>query len=207
MGQRSQIYVRINGQLVVAQYYGWNYGERMISRAKGILEYLEEYRKGRGHMHYLTDASMPEYAEQLRRVCDVNFDMRDYQMSADIVKEWREEFPEEPFNRYVFNNQDNNDGQLFIDVQGDVIKYCFTKYTTRKKTMRASQYMAWDHDGCKVRNWTIPTEYTPQEAIDLCSANIKYISEHAELMTVDELREFVDADYKQARIDKSRCAV
>lgn len=206
MGQRSQIYVRINGKLVVAQYYGWNYGERMISRAKGILEFLEEYRKG-VHMHFLTNASMPSHAERLRRVSDVNFDMRDYQISADIIKEWREEFPERPFNKYVFDNQDNNDGQLFIDVQGDTIKYCFTKWMRRNKTMNGSQYMAWDHRGCKVRNWTIPTEYCPQEAIDLCKENIKYIDEHTELMTVDELREFVGADYEQARIDKTPRAV
>ncbi len=206
MGQRSQIYVRINGQLVVAQYYGWNYAERMISRAKGILEFLDEHLKD-GDMDCFTRKNVSSYAERLRRVCDINFDMRDYQISADIVKEWREEFPEEPFNRYVFDEQDNNDGQLFIDVQGDVIKYCFTKGTRRNKTMNGSQYMAWDHDGCKVRNWTIPTEYTPQEAINLCKANIKYINEHAELMTVDELRGFVDADYEQARIDKTPHAV
>lgn len=197
MGQRSQIYVRINGNLVVAQYYGWNYAERMISRAKGILEFLEEYWKG-GHMHFFTSASMPSYAERLRRICDVNFDMRDYQISGNIVKEWRKEFPDEPFNKFVFDEQDNNDGQLFIDVQGDVIKYCFTKWTRRNKTMRGGQYMAWDNYGCKVRNWTIPTEYAPQEAIDLCKENIKYIDEHAKLMTVDELREFVNSDYEQA---------
>ena len=206
MGQRSKIYVRINGKLVVAQYYGWNYAERMISRAKGILEFLEEYREG-GYMDFFIKQNIPDYAERLRRVCDVNFDMRDYQISADIIKEWREEFPERPFNEYVFDDQDNNDGQLFIDVQGDKIKYCFTKGTRRDKTMNGGQYMAWDHDGCEVRNWTIPTECTPQEAIDLCKANIKYISEHAELMTVDELRAFVNADYEQARIDKTPRAV
>lgn len=197
MGQRSQIYVRINGKLVVAQYYQWNYAEHMISRAKGIVEFLDEYLKG-GHMDCFTRKNVSSYAERLRRVCDVNFDMRAYQMSADIVKEWREEFPEKPFGKYVFDEQDNNDGQLFIDVQGDKIKYCFTKWTRRDKTMNGGQYMAWDHGGCTVRNWTIPTEYRPQETIDLCKANIKYISEHAELMTVDELREFVHADYEQA---------
>lgn len=199
MGQRSQIYVRIDGQLVVAQYYQWNYAERMISRAKGILEWLEEYRKS-GRMHcFIVHADIQQHRDRLRRVCDINFDMRDYQISADIVKEWREEFPERPFNKHVFDEQDNNDGQLFIDVQGDVIKYCFTQGTERDKTMNGGQYMAWDHDGCKVRNWTIPTEYTPQEAIDLCRENIKYIDEHAELMTVDELRDLVGANYEQEK--------
>lgn len=50
------------------------------------------------------------------------------------------------------------------------------------------------------------TEYLPQEAIDLCRANIKYISEHAELMTVDELREFVNTKYEQAHRSKGATA-
>ena len=182
----------------MAQYYQWNYAERMISRAKGILEYLQEALNG-GYMYFFTKSNMPSYAERLRRICDVNFDMRDYQISGNIVKEWRKEFPNEPFNKFVFDEQDNNDGQLFIDVQGDVIKYCFTRWTRRNKTMRGGQYMAWNYGGCKERNWTIPTEYLSKEEIDLCRANIKYIDEHAELMTVDELRGFVRADYEQAK--------
>lgn len=43
MGQRSQIYVRynkkdmngVNCKKLIANYYQWNYGERMISRATG----------------------------------------------------------------------------------------------------------------------------------------------------------------------------
>ena len=42
MGQRSQIYVRFNkenGQSgLIANYYGWNFGERMISRARACLK-------------------------------------------------------------------------------------------------------------------------------------------------------------------------
>ena len=41
MGQRSQIYIRYNGKLIVANYYQWNYGERMISRCRSILERLD----------------------------------------------------------------------------------------------------------------------------------------------------------------------
>ena len=41
MGQRSQIYVRYNGDIIVANYYQWNYAERMISRTRSILEYIK----------------------------------------------------------------------------------------------------------------------------------------------------------------------
>lgn len=193
MGQRSQIYIRINKKLVVANYYGWNYGERMISRAKGIIEWLQEYIE-KDCLHFFTEENrLQSYKTQLRRICDINFDMRDYQVSCDIVKEWREQFAEQPFNKSVFNWQDNNDGQLFIDIQGKTVKYCFTKFTRYKQALDGNHYMAWDSR----RNWTIPTDYMMQEDIDLCKENIKYISEHAEVMTVAELKEFVTADYSQ----------
>lgn len=191
MGQRSQIYVRINNKLVVANYYQWNYGERMISRAKGIIEWLQDYIDN-DCLHFFTAENALDYKTKLIRVCDINFDMRDIVLSCDIVKEWREQFATEPFNKSVFDWQGNNDGQLFIDIQGKTVKYCFTKYTKHKKTLNGNQYMAWDGRG---ENWTIPTDYMTQEDIDLCKENIKYISEHAELMTVDELKEFVNTDY------------
>jgi len=42
MGQRSQVYVRYNKKLVVTNYYQWNYGERMISRARYGIEYIKD---------------------------------------------------------------------------------------------------------------------------------------------------------------------
>ena len=41
MGQRSQIYLRHNGDLVFANYYQWNYGERMVSRARWGIGYIK----------------------------------------------------------------------------------------------------------------------------------------------------------------------
>lgn len=49
MGQRSQIYIRYNIEYqgkqykgLIARYYPWNYGERMISRARSIIEYIKD---------------------------------------------------------------------------------------------------------------------------------------------------------------------
>ena len=192
MGQRSQIYVRINKKLVVANYYGWNYGERMISRAKAIIEWLKEY-VDHDYLSFFTAQNDSSYRTKLSRVCDTNFDMRDVAISCDIVKEHYEDFADSPFNKQVFDWQDNNDGQLFIDVDKNGIKYCFTKYTSHKKALSASQYMAWDSCG----NWTVPTDYLSQEDIDLCKNNIKYIKENAELMSLDELKDFVNGDYEE----------
>ena len=58
MGQRSQIYIRYNGDIKVANYYQWNYGERMISRARAIIEILNdeylEYGWCFEDKHYIT---------------------------------------------------------------------------------------------------------------------------------------------------------
>ncbi|MFR2242517.1 MAG: hypothetical protein ACLS67_15260 [Anaerobutyricum soehngenii] len=54
MGQRSQIYVRFNkenGQSgLIANYYGWNFGERMISRARWGIECIKE------HFEYISNS-------------------------------------------------------------------------------------------------------------------------------------------------------
>ena len=45
IGQRSQIYIRLkdrnNNKYLFAKYYGWNYGERMISRARYGIDYIK----------------------------------------------------------------------------------------------------------------------------------------------------------------------
>lgn len=86
MGQRSQIYVRYNKKLVITNYYQWNYGERMISRARYGIEYIKE-----NYLEYRTWIFNNESdMEKLRRIFDVNFDMKDIVMSIDIIKEWKE---------------------------------------------------------------------------------------------------------------------
>jgi hypothetical protein len=49
MGQRSQIYIRWqkeNGDYVlIARYFQWNFSERMISRARALIEELKENLK------------------------------------------------------------------------------------------------------------------------------------------------------------------
>ena len=197
MGQRSQIYVRINGKLMIANYYQWNYGDGMVSRARGILEYLKHYQETRSLNLFTSESFAPEYPEKLRRICDTDFFGRDVQIGYDLVKGWQKEFPEEQFNAFVFEEQDNNDGKLFIDITDETAKYCFYDGTPNGKPMTVEQYMKWDYLYCREKDWTKPTEYHTQEQIDNCKKDIAYINEHAELMTADELREYINADYEQ----------
>lgn len=187
MGQRSQIYLRYNGNLIFANYYQWNYGERMVSRARWGIEYVKGHLDD-GFEFVFRDK---HYVEQMRRVFDANFDMHDVAISADIVKEWAELAPEEDFNETVFNFQDNNDGQLFIDIADGKIYYAFTDLAPERTIMDAEAYMTWDHDG---EDWRT-SKYIDADQKTACEANIKAISETAVLMPHDRLRDFLTGDY------------
>ena len=189
MGQRSQIYVRYHKDGVnylIARYYQWNYGERMISRCKHGIEWIKEMLN---YDWYLTTET-----EKLKRILDVNFDMQDIVMGTDIIKEykeseyWREECS---FNEFVFKCQDNNDGKLFIDVKNGIVKYAFLDYDCNTEhIMSAEQYLNWDYEG-----W-ITNPYIDDEQKLICFNNIKEIAEMAQLMTQEEVEDFINCNYE-----------
>jgi hypothetical protein len=121
--------------------------------------------------------------------------MKDIVMSCDIVKEWEDEFPDDNFNDYVFKGQDNNDGQLYIDVTDDGIKYCFTQYCADSEPMNSEQYMKWNCENENRPDWHVPYEYMNQETIDYTEENIEQIEKIATLMTMEELKSFIEDDY------------
>lgn len=186
MGQRSQIYVRFDGQLIIANYYQWNYSERMISRARYGIEFIasnSDYK-----WFFLRDTNI----ERLRRIFDINFDMKDYQISQKIIDEWKNQFSSDLFNDVVFNWQDNNNGQLFINISKEgKISYAFKKIEDKagQEPMSATEYMDWDR-----RRWQESETLTKAEKA-ICLRNIKYIEKAARLMTPGELNEFLTHDY------------
>ena len=187
MGQRSQIYVRYQKDginYLTARYYQWNYGERMISRCKHTIEYIKEI------MEY--DWYFTTQTEELKRYMDVNFDMQSIVIGHDIIKEWEDCSwkDETTFNKYVFLEQDNNDGKLFIDIKDGIIKYAFTDYDCHTEhIMDAHKYMDWDYE-----DW-MDSEYLDDEARQTCIENFKAIKSLADLMTQEELEDFINADY------------
>lgn len=206
MGQRSQIYVRWNTndgkKFLVPRYYQWNFGTRMISRARGILEWL----KGSGR--YLYSTLHNDNVEKLRRIMDVNFDYKDVVLGRDIIDEWLE-FRDADFSDWVFTGQDNNDGQLFIDmivkwpdnrwIEESKIKfkYAFIASSDGKNPMNGNEYMQWDErcddDDCDYKIWT-DNPYIKKE-IKYTQRNIAYIEKNAELMTKEEIKEFREYPY------------
>lgn len=171
MGQRSQIYIayKDSGEnKLIARYYQWNYGSRMISRARGLVEWLSE------HIDYLAWES-----EKIARVADVNFDFRDIVISHDLIKEGHE------YGFNPFTEVGNNDGKLFVLVKEKSIKYCFTDGDIAAP-LTAEQYMEWD-DCSRDTEENDGSNYTE---------NCKFLNRF-ELMSEEELWEMINADYKE----------
>lgn len=188
MGQRSQIYVRYKKDgkyYLTARYYSWNYAERMISRCRHSLEWIEAMIN--------CDEYLSTNTKRLTHILDTNFDMKDVVLGQDIAEEYRSDISwqrDYTFNEYAFMMQPNSDGKLFIDIQGTVIKYAFLNDDCNTdKIMSAARYMTWNH-----KDWK-DSPYIDSEQKILCKENIKAISKIATLMTKTELEEFINADY------------
>lgn len=211
MGQRSQIYVRFNNEFgekkLVARHFSWNYGERMISRARWTIEWLKEYISYDGRWlekNGETKAYFDDYCylERLVKIIETNFDIHDVADTSDIVKELKEDFAEElsfedvSFIEYVFVNYHNNDGKLFIDIADNgTIKYAFAdKHANTENIMDGNEYMKWQK--CSEFWKREPSEYFTAEDIKTCEENIAAIEEMATLMTKEELEDFINYDYK-----------
>lgn len=187
MGQRSQIYIRITDNYneypkLYAKYFQWNYGERMISRARHGIEYIKE------SMEYISHDSVQE---KINRIFDINFDMKDIAFTSDLITEWLEHFREHYTQvEYIFTSTANNDGKLFIDVNANgEIKIGFTDYNLNLLSPEA--YMDWDFE-----NWR-NSEYLSAEAREICKDNIEYINKNVSFMTKEELQEFINYDYSK----------
>ena len=187
MGQRSQIYVKVDDELIVANYYGWNFSERMISRARYGIERIK-YSVDNGYFWNLT--SDPERTK-LSRTFDVNFDYKDVAISMDICKEYEDYGEGYTFSEYVFNGMDCNDGKLFIqvDTEAKAIKYCLTD-CDGETPLSIEEYMAWEDESC-IKPYT---EHLSKSEIATYNRNKKYIEKNATLMTTNELERFKSMD-------------
>lgn len=199
MGQRSQIYVRYNKgenrKGLIANYYGWNYGERMISRARAGIEHICNKIK---YEWYFT---CKDNVTKLSRMLDTNFDMQDLQISCNILEEYFELFSEDDFNKIVFKEQDNNDGKLLIDICNDAVKYAFLdRDADVDSIMDAEAYMQWNVG----TDWRTK-EHLASHDVHICEENIKFISEHGTLMTKEEVEEFINYNYMNDFKEKSDC--
>lgn len=189
MGQRSQIYViykdNQNRDCISATYFQWNYGERMISRAR----YLMGWLKGQNSF-YVVDSynlfSLSYVAYKIRYIASVNFDYKDVVIGQDLIEEWKaykQGVPNANLNDYIFN-ADNNDGCLFIDARiPNRLKYAFTTYDYKDGVMGPEAYLKWDRTPQKIRD----TKFTKR--------NINWITHNAKLMKKKELEAILKTTY------------
>lgn len=189
MGQRSQIYVRYTNDkgkhFLTARYFGWNYGERMISRARHTLEWIKN------NINYAS-FKFASNNEELIRIMEVNFDMHDAMITSDIIEEYFDYGNVHyTFEEYVFTHHDNNDGKLFIDIHPNgTIKYAFVDSECNlDKPMGGLRYMRWNH-----HDWR-KSEYISDEQKEKCNLNCKYLRNNFQLMTTKELKDFISCDY------------
>ena len=182
MGERSQIYVKVDGNLEIANYYAWNYGNFMISRARYGIEWIKDsldddflylYMFKRGNYNF----------EEFRRIWDVNFDKKSIAISMDIFDLYKKANTKIAFPDFAYYI-DNDDGKLFIfiDTKSKIIKYCFTDYDCTN-IMNAKQYLNWN-----CGEWDKTMNENDKKC---CINNIKYIDNIATLMTEDELKRFI----------------
>ena len=191
MGQRSQIFVRFEKELgekeIVARYFNWNYGDRMISRVYHTIAWIKAHLE-------LTNSDPGQYLSQNRkklvRILDTNFDMYDITIASNILKEYEEFDWHMPLNDFMFNGQDNNDGKAFIDVKRNgMIKYALL--TSDNVLCNPSEYMVWDID----KEWMIPDKYISKRMIGITEEHIEELSDIATLMTEEEVKEFMEYEY------------
>lgn len=190
MGQRSQIYVIYkdtqNRDCVSATYFQWNYGERMIFRARYLIGWLKSQDS-----FYALDShnlfSLSYVAHKIRYIASVNFDYKDVVIGTDLVEEWKNYktggIINTDLNDYIFHS-DNNDGCLFIDARiPKHLKYAFTTYDYEDGVMGPEAYLKWDKTPQKIRE----TKFTKR--------NINWITHNAKLMKKAELEAILRTTY------------
>ena len=192
MGQRSQIYVKVtDGEKtgVVARYFQWNYGERMVSRARATIEYLKDYIDRYG-VDFLF--SYDSNLQKLTRIIETNFDMRDVAITSDILEECKEYGFDD-----IFESQDNNDGQLYIDVTPEGIKYAFV-HGDYSVPLDGDEYMDSDYYIDEEGSWMDKfreSDYYDEKDLEYTIDNIKYLWNNATIMTSEDVKAFHDFDY------------
>ena len=189
MGQRSQIYViykdNQNRDCISATYFQWNYGERMVSRARYLMGWIKDQ-----NLFYSSDNnlfSLSYVAHKIRYIASINFDYKDVVIGTDLVEEWKNYktggIINTDLNDYIFH-ADNNDGCLFIDSRNPKhLRYAFTTYDYEDGAMGPEAYLKWDQTPKKIRD----TKFTKR--------NINWITHNAKLMKKNELEAILRATY------------
>ena len=227
MGERSSIFVRIRSkkrssdknyqmETFFGLYYQWCYGERMISRLRSAIDFVDSNISG-WHGEYVVSK---ETTDTFKRYLAVNFDMQDILDPVDLVpylvNDVMRGYATEKAD--IFDQAENH-GFIYIDITLDdpdkkfgennaKIKYAFVDNEYKDKygkvpSVRSVENFA-DHDmGNDERKWYEPDPYWDErgmtthkehflnEIVPTAKKNIEEINNSATLMTEDDRKKFV----------------
>lgn len=226
MGERSDVFIRIRAKdtkkekkysqtAFIGLYYQWCYGERMISRLRGAIDFI----------HSFIDTWSADFVcskqqiDKFKKFWAVNFDMEDITDPTDLVAEAISDLKDGYCNtRADIFNQAENHGYIYLDItlnsrdEKAIVKYAFVhnEYKDDEKglppVMSVEQFADWDI-GDGERKWFEPDPYWDKEenarwgkthkknflknVVPYTKKNIKEIEKSASVMTEDERNEFV----------------
>lgn len=195
MGQRSQTYVmwtrKDKGRTFVGKYHQWLYGRTFLSTGAGIILWLDRELEN--------TVGLDSDPKHYREIVDDIAALMDVACHYVYVSKGHNIFevmdgPEES----IFTDCANNDGQLYIMIMPDKkkIKYCFTDDQIfdldEVRIMDCHEWFEWDYRDLK----------DPGKMDSLLNSNevkqcLETFDTLAELMTRDELKDFVNYDYRK----------
>lgn len=227
MGERSNIFVRIRAKkrssdkkyqmaTFFGLYYQWCYGERLISRLRSAIEFVNSDISGWHGEH----AVSKETTDKFKRYLAINFDMKDILDPVDLIPDAVNDVMRGYANEKadIFDQAENH-GFIYLDITLDdpekkfgennaKIKYAFVDneykdYDGKVPPIRSVENFA-DHDmGNDERKWFEPDPYWDErgmtahkewflnEIVPTAKKNIEEINKSATLMTEDDRKDFV----------------
>ena len=227
MGERSNIFVRIRAkkrssdkkyqmETFFGLYYQWCYGERMISRLRSAIDFVDSDISG-WHGEYVVSK---ETTGKFKRYLAVNFDMKDILDPVDLIPDAVDDVMQgyDTAQADIFDQAENH-GFIYLDITLDdpdkkfgennaKIKYAFVENEYKGKDgkvppIRSVEQFA-DHDmGNDERKWFEPDPYWDErgmtahkerflnEIVPTAKKNIEEINKSATLMTEDDRKDFV----------------
>lgn len=236
MGERSDFFVRIRAkektsdkfykhQAFFGLYYQWCYGERMISRLRSAIDFVESDISGRHGSYAITKEQMDRFKKYLA----INFDMKDFVEPTDLIPETVDDIIQgyDTAKSDVFDQAENH-GFIYLDITLDdpdqkfgdnkaKIKYAFveTEWHNKKHplppVMNVEQFADWDIADNE-RKWYEPDPYWEdkpwgathkkrflEEIVPTAKKNMEEINKSATLMTEDDRKDFVKFGRAYAR--------
>lgn len=236
MGERSDFFVRVRAkektsdkfykhQAFFGLYYQWCYGERMISRLRSAIDFVDSEISGR-HGGY---AINEDHIKRFKKCLAINFDMKDFLDTTDLIPETVDDIIQgfDTAKSDIFNQAENH-GFIYLDITLDdpdqkfgdnkaKIKYAFvdSEYHSKKHPLppvRSVENFA-DHDiGDDERKWDEPDPYWEDKSwgaahkerflnviVPTAKKNMEEINKSASVMTEDDRKDFVKFGRAYAR--------